>query len=407
MRFWHLSIHFVFFITVHSLAFGSDQRSLATFDECYRILLLDGSDGTVGCRIYGNLMTGSVPRFSDHWRLEFAIRSLLRMNNLTCVRGEPGASMVGPMDYLGNLENPHQYLYTIELGSPPRYFKQPIGEEQSEVAPLKELDSSTITIVKAHWISGEQKELIEQKRLEYSSMRNDSQYTIFPNPGILELDRPLVELNYFDPIGVNLSAFKARLVENCTPFQITKKELPSRDDYRVITYLYESGYADWQVQHGVGLFLEKHQFSQIITPLTSDSKGFVILGRERENPEELELIGIQIPYGYSLIIEDGSIHGDTPLKGLFSMGMTSSHISMRSADAVFLKYYETKENVKIVLNGAQESSTPHLLSELSPIVVYKNRAEEDRQRLLELIQEKSFIFNPFSREYRISFWNSY
>src|SRR5438045_4085077 len=78
-----------------------------SFDQPTRLLLLDGDDGTVACRIYGDLMSATIPRFSDNWTLESATRSLLRMKNLTAVRGIPGASMVGPVDYLGNLEEPH------------------------------------------------------------------------------------------------------------------------------------------------------------------------------------------------------------------------------------------------------------------------------------------------------------
>ena len=64
----------------------------ASYDEPTRILLLDGDDGSIACRIYGTLMSSTIPRFSDNWTIESATRSLLRMNNLTAVRGTPGAA---------------------------------------------------------------------------------------------------------------------------------------------------------------------------------------------------------------------------------------------------------------------------------------------------------------------------
>jgi hypothetical protein len=376
-----------------------------SFDQPTRLLLLDGDDGTVACRIYGDLMSATIPRFSDNWTLESATRSLLRMKNLTAVRGIPGASMVGPVDYLGNLEEPHKYLYTIQNEFPPIFYRSPITNENGEKdSDLKEFDSSVITIVKAHWISGGESSSIKEKKLEYNVTRKHLRQSLFLNPGLLEIDRSLIELKYFDPRGVDLSSFKARLVDNTIPFQITKRKLPSKDDYRLVTYLYEPFYADWQVQKGSGLFLEKHRFSQTITPLTSNSSGFVTLARTNENPDELELIGIQIPYAYTLIIEEGCIHGDTTLSGFFMMGMTSDHTTMRTADTVFLKYPETKENVGMVMVGIENNEKAIFLNDFSsvvtpPYVIYQNATESDREMFRRLTQEKSFIFNPFSREY--------
>lgn len=87
-----------FYISFLALLLNSCYSSYApvTFDEPKRLLLLDGEDGTVACRIYGPLMSGTLPRFSDNWTIESATRSLLRMKNLTAVRGHLGAGMMGP-----------------------------------------------------------------------------------------------------------------------------------------------------------------------------------------------------------------------------------------------------------------------------------------------------------------------
>lgn len=376
----------------------TDLVSLASYDECTRLLLLDGDDGTVACRIYGTLLSATFPRYSDNWTLESATRSLLRMNNLTAVRGVPGASMAGPLDYLGNLEDQHKYLYTIQgqSGFPPVFHRTSLIDKKPEPL-LAEFDNNLVTVVKAHWISGEAKDEIQEKNLEYNVTPKHLKQSLFLNPGFLEIDRKLIELKDFDPRGVDLSSFRARLVDHSIPFQITDKKLPSKDDYRLVTYLFEPHYANWQIQHGSGLFLEKHLFSQTITPLTGNSKGFVALARTNEKPDELELVGIQIPYGHTLIIEEECIHGDTTLTGFFMMGMTSYHTTMQTADTVFLKYPETKENVGMLLVGASDSSD--LTLNPPPYVIYRDATEQDRATFRRLTEGENFVFNPFSREY--------
>jgi hypothetical protein len=397
----HLVISFLLFFTANCHSHSMQDDFLATFEEPKRLLLLDGDDGTVACRVYGHLMTATIPRFSNNGTLESATRSLLRMQNLTAVRGIPGASMAGPIDYLGNLEEPHKYLYTIKKQFPPLFYRQLISNEHQEKDfELKEFDSKISTVVKAKWISGKENDSIRKKKLEYNVQSKHLRQSLFRDPGLLEIDRDLIELQYFDPRGVDLSTFKARLVDNQTPFQITKKELPINDEYRLVTYLYEPLYADWQIQNGSGLFLEQHRFSQTITPLTPDSGGYVALARTNENLDELELIGIQIPYGYTLLIEEGCIHGDTTLNGFFMMGMTSDHTTMRTADTVFLKYPKTKENVRMALIGTENTPiTDTSLGIPPPYVIYKNASEIDRSKFRQLTYGQNFIFNPFSREY--------
>ena len=361
---------------------------------------MDGDDGTVACRIYGNLLSGTIPRFSDNWTLESATRSLLRMNNLTAVRGIPGASMVGPIDYFGNLEEPHKYLYTIKNQFPPVFYRQPISDGTPENKELKAFDSSFVTVIKANWVSGKDFQIIKEKNLNYGITKRHLRQSLFKDPGLLEVDRELIELKWFDPRDVDLSSFKARLVDNQVPFRITMKELPSKDEYRLVTYLYEPLYADWQFERGSGHFLEQHKFSQTMTPLTPDSVGFVVLARTNEIPDELELIGIQIPFGYTLVVEDGCIHGDTTLNGLFMMGMTSDHTTMRTADTVFLKYPETRGNAKIEISGIKD--TYRVYDEFfmpPPYVIYRCSTKMDEEEFRKLTSDQNFIFNPFSRQY--------
>jgi len=123
----YVLISFVLLALTGCYSHVNQDDCIVTSNESKRLLLLDGDDGSVACRVYGNLMSATLPRFSKNGRLESATRSLLRMQNLTAVRGIPGSSMIGPLDYLGNLEEPHQYLYTIENQFPPTFNRQLIS----------------------------------------------------------------------------------------------------------------------------------------------------------------------------------------------------------------------------------------------------------------------------------------
>jgi hypothetical protein len=102
--------------------------------------------------------------------------------------------------------------------------------------------------------------------------------------------------------------------------------------------------------NGSGAFIERHEFIQAITPLNKECGGFVILGREVTDSlgrNHLELVACPVPFGFTLLVDVGSIHGDSTLTGLYMMAMTGNHIAMRTADSVFLKHRETKNNVLV------------------------------------------------------------
>jgi len=360
-----------------------------------RLLLLKGEKGTVACRVNQDLSL-TLPRISEDWTLEFATRTFLRMSNLVAVRGIPGASMVGPCDYFGNLGQLHKYLYNFNVTVFPPILRREMIVQEEIIPVLTKFDNTVVTTVRVNWISGTEKEIIDEKKSEYHFNSQHLCQSLFINPGLLEIDTNLIELKHFEPRGVDLSSFKARLVDNTIPFQISKKALTSKDDYRVVTYRYEKDYAEWQVQNGSGLFLEKHRFSQTITPLTEYSKGFVVLARLNENDNELEMIGIEIPFGATLIIEEDCIHGDTSLNGFFMMGMTSDHTTMQTADTVFLKDYTTKKNVQMLLS-LSDSKLP--VDCPLPYVIFADANDEDKVEFVKLTKDKSLIFTPFCSDY--------
>jgi len=99
---------------------------------------------------------------------------------------------------------------------------------------------------------------------------------------------------------------------------------------------------------GSGVFIERHEFIQAITPMSKECSGYVILGTKTN--DSLVLIAVTIPFGHTLLVEPWAIHGDSTLRGMYSMAMTGNHHAMRTADTVFMKYKnDTNINVKITI----------------------------------------------------------
>lgn len=369
-----------------------------------RLLCLQGQEGTLACRVHDPLSTNIFPKRSPWGRSKFSLLSEEKMRNLLAVRGGPGAHMLGPADYFCDLERSDQYCISIDINSDgmPTFTQHPLQSKEAQSIESHPIDMSLTTSVKARWYSGSNKEAIRQKMLEYRDKKNPMfSESLFPNPGILEVDGSKeIKLQAFDPRGIDLSAFKARLVANDVPFQITTERLPVDDEYCAVSYHYDEGYADRQVKQGGGLFLEFHQFAQTITPLRRESSGFVTLAKWDETHTHLELIAIQIPYGYTLIIEKDCIHGDTTLNGLFMMCMTSDHISMATADTVFLKHATDKDNITFVLDSVPKQEAQQRPGKiLDPLVFYSDNEVDNFARFKERTRHMDIIFSPFSLGY--------
>lgn len=378
-------------------------KTLATSRKNYRLLLLKGEEGSVACRVRG-ISAKTFPTISQGGTIECGLRSWARLRNLIAVRGKAsGARMVGPCDYYGNLEKPHKYEYTIEIedGIPLFLRQKKMGAKgKTSDRNFVPVDIKAFTTeVEAKWHKGTNANIREIQNKYIQEGKPVSGESLFPNSGILEIreDSP-IQLKSFDARTVDLSPFKARLVDNKTPFQITSDQLPSVDEYRAVSYFYESGYADKQVENGGGLFLETHGFSQTMTPLDPNARGFVTLARwTSDQREKLELIAVKIPFGHTLIIDKECIHGDTNLDGMFMMCMTSNHVTMQTADCVFLKSPKTGKNISIEL----QNDTPHLapgsaVSAPLPFAVYNNGPREDKETFKRTLASNSMILNPSS-----------
>merc|ERR1712185_197561 len=97
--------------------------------------------------------------------------------------------------------------------------------------------------------------------------------------------------------------YKFRIVNLSKPFVIgaTGKTKP----FCYVEYAFDTHYATRLMdasQGGGGIFLERHPFKQIIIPKNSHSSGHMLFAR-RQSPTVFNVISVQIPFGYAIIVE--------------------------------------------------------------------------------------------------------
>jgi hypothetical protein len=90
-----------------------------------------------------------------------------------------------------------------------------------------------------------------------------------------------------------------------------------------------------------------------MSPVDKHAKGFVMAARMRD--QHIDIIGIRIPLGYTLLVDSLAIHGDSTLVGDYRMEMTADHVEMSKADTVFLK---TVQGRNVGVNNVDKVSVP-------------------------------------------------
>ena len=323
---------------------------------------------------------------------------------------ELSASMSGPHHYLGHIDPrdyitvhipqsivdciPQSIMNTEQYGLP--IYTSYTTSNNHNLAPQDCLDSPahkpkkripadmifTLPAEKWKWISGVDMTSSMKKRYNFTTPENNkfintktgslATDSLFPNPGILELGVSEIRLQIInsDPetnggLEYDFSGFGAQIVQNSQPWQFRQSGIQAnphaQHKLRLITYYYGPRYvSDYLMKPrlsktevgGSGLFIERHEFIQAITPINPDCGGFVILGQELKTWTGriigLELIGVRVPFGWTLLVEPWAIHGDSNLVGLYSMAMTGNHRAMATADTVFLKNHNNGSNIRVV-----------------------------------------------------------
>ena len=321
----------------------------STRTETQRLLCLRGDDGTHACRLADGWST--IPDLVNGSRAALATRTIVRLNSIAVFRNGPedsglSTSMIGPNHYLGVLDATHKYALTLRYtaGGMPYFVREPGRPEQSaprDPVPL----SCRFSCDCACWLSDKVKSNRAVIDGQAALLRPEQSLTKDLGLLVFVTADEVISLPQFDARQYDLSPFGARLVKNDQPFRITNA---AEDPMDVVTYHFGPDYAKTLVQQGAGLFLETHDFTQIMSPVTRDSGGFITLGRWERG--KLELIGVRVPYGYSIIVSKGAIHGDATFSGSYLMAMTVNHHTMATADVVLLKNRSGK-NMDVTLDG--------------------------------------------------------
>jgi hypothetical protein len=274
--------------------------------------------------------------------------------------------MSGPHHYFGWID-PRKY-HTLEFNINNTF---PLYREYREYKPIKIskplIPSTSIVLIEDYkWHCGNKmsNEIKEKFQRNYGLGGNQYTYmnknkmiiedSLFESPGILEMNRERIIFPVInDGYNYDLSPFRAQIVPNNEPFtfnqELIDKYEHAQHKLRVVTYNYGNNYVRDYLMEGSGIFIERHDFIQAITPVDNNCGGYVILGRELKTHKssQLELIAVTIPFGYTLLVDVGAIHGDSTLTGLYMMAMTGNHNAMKTADTVFMKHVSGK-NVKCI-----------------------------------------------------------
>lgn len=287
----------------------------------------------VVCALFRDFHT--VPRRLD---FECATRILLNLKNLCIDRG----TMVGPLHYFGCVDPLGMYTigndgFTESRGAVQE--DQPVGPEPDYVS------------VDYEWRSG--------------VLKGKSEWSLFVSPGVLVLDVKRLRVPVNGP-GRDYSSYRVRLVRNDRPF--TFDSTYRQKKLRVISYHFSHDHYRSCIENGDGLFLETHRFVQSMTPMNGLCGGFIMVARLRNG--RMDVAGVRIPYGYTLLVDSYAIHGDSTFTGTYMMAMTGDHAEMSGADTVFLRT-ATGENV--------DADFPESAVRLEPPIIY----------------EKDAVFNPF------------
>lgn len=367
---------------------------------------------------------------------ESATRTLANLYNLHAVRGAlndngeliADTAMSGPHHYFGFLDPTKHHTIGADMlyreVNPPLCRTTPTLRPPPQRPPVPA--EPIMRIAGYRWRSGHNLEVPNPEYVDTTTGEALQTDSLFDAPGILELPVGYLLFKLItDAYRYDLSAFRAQIVPNREPFAfdplLVSANRHAQHKLRVVTYNYGKDYVDGYLLtppscdsnrgEGSGIFIERHEFVQAITPLSTDCGGYVILGRE--NNGFLELIVVTIPFGYTLLVEPWAIHGDSTLTGMHMMAMTGNHEAMRTADTVFMKHEGRSVNCMaypyvspsyVAPDFFSADYRPKLYSSSIPSLIVEKPATllltSDKMPLSELLvhdhREKEEIYNSLS-----------
>ncbi|OZG72587.1 hypothetical protein BTA51_15885 [Hahella sp. CCB-MM4] len=120
----------------------------------------------------------------------------------------------------------------------------------------------------------------------------------------------------------NVKFYGITLLKNDETFTITSDEY----DIVLMSYDYKDNYrADFLTQEhgGGGFFVERHNFPHIHAPLSSESGGYIIIGKQN-TANSFSFTAFNIPHGHAFYIPSNTIHGDGALVGKYAISVAKT-----------------------------------------------------------------------------------
>jgi hypothetical protein len=102
----------------------------------------------------------------------------------------------------------------------------------------------------------------------------------------------------------------------------------SGKDLYLVEYDFAKTYIEDYVMRpdgGGGLFVETHNFPHVFIPMSADCQGSLLLGKEESyglGQAMYTFIGLTIPYGFALVIDNNVIHGDSFFKAKYAVSLS-------------------------------------------------------------------------------------
>lgn len=194
------------------------------------------------------------------------------------------------------------------------------------ITPVPDETPIEIALIKADWFDAKTKP---------ASAGADA--NVFGHLGTLEVSEDIAHLKIpLQNAGEVSRAFLEHFGATLIPVD---KDIPYHDKRKVDLICAEYDFNEkyipdyaLQIQKGGGIFVETHEFRQFFTPLEKTAKGGIILGKKRDDGF-FEFTALEIPFGYTLVIEPNVIHGDSFFKGRYAIALTE----VVSADSVLIR----------------------------------------------------------------------
>src|SRR3990167_7509642 len=217
--------------------------------------------------------------------------------------------------------------------------------------------------VKAQW---------KNKLQEQAKAARDA--SVFGSLGVLivESNMRVVSIPKMNALAVPvtfLEKYGAELVPLTQPVKLEPALHPSLEKLYLVEYQFHKDYVEeyaLKKAGGGGLFVERHPFPQLFTPLSAECSGALILGIDKGNGV-YTFVAFEIPFGYTMKIDPNVIHGDSFFVGAYAIALTDTEL----ADSVLFRKDTPERDIQSVVQTTVKSVKLPLLAE-DPLITKLN-----------------------------------